>query len=120
MAYVYENLNTGQVVEREDRSARFDASPNWREIKPPGANSSDEQEVTPTPPSEPERQHLFDVYTPGAMTEEGTPTPAAPEVERPTRNASRLEWAEYALSQGADPAKVADMKRDELVAEFGG
>lgn len=114
--YTYKNLNTNQVVEREDRSARFDASPNWALVSQPASDPTPAPEQPQTPPSEPRSEHVPDVVVPGEVTADDEQAPAS---ARPTRNASRLEWAEYALSKGADPARVADMKRDELVAEFG-
>lgn len=33
---------------------------------------------------------------------------------RPARNASRAEWAKYALIQGLDPEEVDGLTRDEL------
>jgi hypothetical protein len=39
-------------------------------------------------------------------------------LEAPARNASAAAWREYAEALGADPAEVADLGRDELVARF--
>lgn len=37
---------------------------------------------------------------------------------RPTRNASREEWAQYALAQGVLEEDIADLKRDEISEMF--
>lgn len=42
-----------------------------------------------------------------------------PDAGEPARNASRDEWAAYALTKGATEESVADLKRDELVEKFG-
>lgn len=34
--------------------------------------------------------------------------------DAPHRNASKADWHDYALSQGADPLEIADLSRDEL------
>lgn len=39
-------------------------------------------------------------------------------LEPPARNASAAAWRDYAVEVGADPAEVADLGRDELVARF--
>lgn len=44
---------------------------------------------------------------------------ALPKPEQPKKNGSVDEWREYALSQGADPTRVAELGRDDLIAEFG-
>lgn len=38
---------------------------------------------------------------------------------QPSRNATRAEWADYALAQGADPASVDTMTRTQLIDTFG-
>lgn len=40
--------------------------------------------------------------------------------ERPTRNALKSEWIDYAISQGGDPAVVESMTRVEIVEQYGG
>lgn len=119
--YTYKNLNTGQVVAREDRSVRFDNSPNWALLSQPSSDPTPAPEAPQSPPAEPGPEHVPDELSARAIEVKDVPVPAEPTLiaQRPTRNASRLEWAEYALARGADPARVADMKRDELVAEFG-
>lgn len=47
--------------------------------------------------------------TDGADTVDGDADPA-----RPGGNASRADWAEYAVSQGFADEQVADLKRDEI------
>lgn len=41
-------------------------------------------------------------------------------LERPSGNASQEEWAAYAVSQGADPAEVADVSRNDLRDHYSG
>jgi hypothetical protein len=38
----------------------------------------------------------------------------------PKRNASKQEWVDYAVQQGADPESAASSTKSELVAEYGG
>lgn len=38
---------------------------------------------------------------------------------KPTRNANKAAWADYALAQGADPASVDQMTRTQLVEQYG-
>jgi hypothetical protein len=46
-------------------------------------------------------------------------TPARPDViARPSGNATRTEWAVYALGQGLTPAEVDDMSRDQIRERF--
>ncbi len=46
-------------------------------------------------------------------------TPARPDViPRPASNATRAEWAAYALGQGLTPAEVDDMTRDQIRDQF--
>ena len=53
---------------------------------------------------------LYEVVTEPAPL----PTP-----DEPKRNASADDWRAYALDKGADPDRVAELGRDELIAEFG-
>lgn len=39
--------------------------------------------------------------------------------DRPAGNASRDDWAAYALAQGADEADVEGLSRDELREQYG-
>lgn len=41
-------------------------------------------------------------------------------LDMPPRTASQARWANYAVSQGMDPAKAADASRAELVKAYGG
>jgi hypothetical protein len=108
--FVYRNLNTNQEVARAERSARFDALPNWVLVAIPDDLGKPQPVIEPKPD---------DTKTPGLIGSSqvagGTPeTPKAP-----PKNAPKDEWVEYALAKGGDPAKVADMRRDDLIAEFG-
>lgn len=48
-------------------------------------------------------------------------TPHFPDVEgQPKRNATREEWAAYAVAQGADIDIVEGKTRTELISEYGG
>lgn len=38
---------------------------------------------------------------------------------RPSKAASQVAWAEYAVSQGADPDDVADLSRADLIELYG-
>jgi hypothetical protein len=62
--------------------------------------------------------NLRDAY--GITLEMGVDIEAArPDLwTRPADNATRDEWAEYALSQGMTPAQLDDMKRSDIVARF--
>lgn len=53
----------------------------------------------------------------GAEHVSAPPPGGAPaEVPVPAGNAAQSEWAEYAVSQGMDPAEAAGLKRDEIKA----
>jgi len=38
---------------------------------------------------------------------------------RPSKGASQVAWAEYAVSQGADPGDVAELSRADLIELYG-
>lgn len=59
---------------------------------------------------------------PGTVSEDDLKKTEAeqPQGDRPARNATREEWAEYAVKKrGADAKQVESMKRDDLIAKFG-
>lgn len=127
--FVYRNLNTGQDVARDSRSSRFDALPQWVLVAIPD-DLGKPQPVAPVvePPAvQPGLIGSSQVAGPKAPVEPVEPVaPVEPEepvepvaLVAPARNATKDEWVEYALSVGGDPAKVASMKRDDLIAEFG-
>lgn len=43
----------------------------------------------------------------------------APSVEEPAGNASKNEWREFALAQGASEGDVADLSRNQLREQYG-
>jgi len=114
--FVYRNLNTNQEVSREERSARFDALPQWVLVAIPD-DLGKEQPVAPPKPD--------DTKTPGLIGSSQVAGGSASDktegeaLKAPAKNAPKDEWIEYALAKGGDPAKVADMRRDDLIAEFG-
>lgn len=65
-----------------------------------------------------EKGQLFIV---GDDDEDDTPPapPAPPAGSEPSRGASRDLWVEFALSKGAKPEDLEDLKRDDLVAKYG-
>lgn len=40
-------------------------------------------------------------------------------VARPTRNASKGDWTDYAIAQGADPIALDAMTRTQIVEQYG-
>lgn len=92
--FVYRNANTGDEVERAERSPRLDALPNWTLIAEP-------EPAEQTPPPVP------------ARTPMGPDDPAPP-----ARNGSTEVWRAYAVARGMDPGEAATRTRDDLVAEY--
>ena len=103
--FVYRNLNTNQEISRDERSSRFDALPQWVLVAIPD-DLGKPQPVTP-PASD-------DTKIPGLI---GSSQVAGPKA--PAKNAPKDEWIAYAVAKGADEADLADMRRDDLIAEFG-
>lgn len=103
--FVYRNLNTNQEVSRDERSARFDALPQWVLVAIPDDLGKEQPVVPPK---------ADDTKTPGLI---GSSQVAGPKA--PAKNAPKDDWIAYAVAKGADADKVADMKRDDLIAEFG-
>lgn len=58
------------------------------------------------------------------LTEEHAESLGATEVAsthvRPNGRASKQEWADYAVGQGADPTVVAGLTRADLIEQYGG
>lgn len=42
-----------------------------------------------------------------------------PQVEAPAKNASKADWVDYAVAQGAPRAEAEKASRDDLAAQFG-
>lgn len=59
----------------------------------------------------------------GEVTAAGEPLPTIEQDEgtplQPAGNASRDDWADYALATGATPEDIADLTRDQLRDHFG-
>lgn len=92
--YTYKNVNNDEEVTYPQPNRRLERLSNWELIAAPQV--PDPEPVTVVVPE---------------------PEPAV--VDVPLRNASRAEWAEYAEQRGGDADRVAGLKRDELIDEFG-
>lgn len=50
---------------------------------------------------------------------EAHPNVELPSVEQPNRSASKADWVDYAVSQGASRDDADDMTRDDLIEAYG-
>lgn len=114
MSVHYRNLNTGEVIERDQPSARLDALDNWERV-----DNADEARAEP-PVSD------GVLHRPGMATAKQTNGSATPTLvgeadvpERPADRAPKSEWTAYAVAQGADPGDAEDMTRAELIDRYG-
>lgn len=52
--------------------------------------------------------------------DEVTPEPVSDVVEQPKKSASKADWVEFAVAQGAEREAAEALTKDDLVAQFGG
>lgn len=106
--YRYRNENTGDVVERPDRSARLDALPNWELVDQPAAES--EVRMVGEHGPEPDLATLDDP---------APHDPAPPTLERPAQADLKAAWVEWAVRCGADRAEAEATNKADLIAAYG-
>ncbi len=103
--FVYRNKNTGDVVEREHRSARLEMLPNWETLQEPEART----EPGPQEPQEPSGGGGGNGSGPGV-------------IERPARSAPKADWVAYARTRAQDSdedAAIDDLTKEQLVDQYG-
>lgn len=112
--YRYRNSNTGDEVEYKHRNARLEMLPNWSRVAAPEPVKKPEAPQDPPPASAPT----------GDATEPETPEQDPPDIpaDRPTLQAPKGAWVEYATSVAQDSdevAEIATLTKAELIDRYG-